>query len=147
MNSTMKISSCSSPYSSFIIEFDVPNHFQRIERGGDVEIAEGITTGFARGIPGASRRFEEARFGQIRNHRARGKKTLPLSRERLPDLFREKSGRNHDPSRAAQKYDPRFFISHEIADGRRRSARQDERVLETHRRRRGDSEKMSAPSI
>src|SRR5262249_5740199 len=67
-----------------------------------------------------------------------------LSRERLPDLFRQDRRRYQGPSRFTQKHFSRFSLPQQTARFRRRETRRDTRVLEANRGRREDAESVRA---
>src|SRR5207244_11933167 len=108
-------------------------HFQRTERSRDVGIAEENAAQSARTISNFPRRPRSSRRQAFRRDRARGRKVIPLSRQRLPDLLRTNAGRNHHPPRPAQEHVSGFPVPQQTAGRGRPSARQNPRVLETDR--------------
>src|SRR4051794_6689611 len=119
---------------------DVPDHLQRAERGRDFAIAEITAARTAGRVSSFTGGFGSAGSKTIWCHRARRKKVIPLSRERLPDLFREDEGRNHGPSRSAQEHAARFLFPQQIAGLGRQATWRDTRVLEVDRAGRENAE-------
>ena len=81
--------------------------------------------------------LDASRFGVIR---ARGKETASLSGEGLPYLLRTESGGGDGSPRPAQEHAAGFSFPEQTADGGRRSAREDERILEVDRAGRTDAQ-------
>ena len=88
--------------------------------------------------------LDSERFGVIR---ARGKKVVSLSGERLPDLFRENGRGRHRPSRFAQEHVSGFSFPQQTTGLGGCPTGRDTRVLEVDRARRTDKKGLIVAAV
>src|SRR5262249_24472896 len=86
------------------------------------------------------------RLGAVRRDPAQRKKTVPLSREELPDLLRKNRRRYQSPSCLAQEHASRFSVPQQTASFRGRAIGRSARVLELDRGRRANAQALTKPS-